>query len=152
MKKKLYLIVALILVDVIAGFALGCIVSYRNSSQQVAASSNPTAVHTDKKEPKSVSPPVVAVPGTDAASPEMPPTVENNIGDQLDMTATEVSEVEKMLSLVGVPADIKYSQRIVYFQKDNNISTSGILDQQTLTTLINQATQKFVDQRIGPSQ
>jgi len=152
MKKKHYLIVAFILVDVIAGVTLGSIVSYRHSAQQVAASSNPAAVQTDKKEPEPASPPVAAVPETDEAISELPPTVENNIGDQLDMTESEVSEVEKMLSIVGVPADKKYSQRIVYFQKNNNINTSGILDQQTLATLIHQATQKFVDQRIGTGQ
>jgi hypothetical protein len=68
------------------------------------------------------------------------------------MTEIEVAEVEKMLSIAGVPADKKYSQRIVEFQKYNNLSTSGILDQQTLEILIHQATQKFVDQRIGTGQ
>ncbi|HNX93207.1 MAG TPA: hypothetical protein PKI17_06750, partial [Syntrophomonas sp.] len=83
---------------------------------------------------------------------ELPPTVVNSVGNQIDMSETEASEVEKMLSIVGVPADEKYSQRIIHFQKNNNINTSGILDQQTMETLIHQVTLKYVDQRIGTYQ
>ena len=153
MEKKHYLIVTLVLVaDVIAGFTLGSVVSYRHASQQVAAVSSPAASQTEKKKPDSATPPVAAVPKTDEVSSQLPPTVVNNIGDQLNMTETEVSEVEKMLDIVGVPADKAYSQRIVDFQKSNNISVTGILDQQTLETLINQATQRYADQRISVSQ
>jgi len=153
MEKKHYLIITLVLVtDVIAGFSLGSIVSYKHSSQQVAAVSKYTAAQTEKKKPASAPSSVAAVPGTEEVSAELPPTVVNNIGDQLNMTETEVSEVEKMLNVVGVPADKKYSQRIVDFQKNNNINTTGILDQQTLETLINQTTQRLADQRISISQ
>lgn len=155
MNKKL---VALVLaVAVIAGVTLGSLVGYRQSSQQATASSKPTTVQTEKKkEPVSASQPVAATvaaaPETDEDNAELPPTVENSMGNQIDMTEIEVAEVEKMLSIAGVPADKKYSQRIVEFQKYNNLSTSGILDQQTLEILIHQATQKFVDQRIGTGQ
>lgn len=158
MNKKL---VALVLaVDVIAGVTLGSLVGYRQSSQQATATSKPATVQTEKKkEPVSVSPPVdaaatvaAAAPATDETSSDLPPKVENSMGNQIDMTEIEVAEVEKMLSIAGVPKDKKYSQRIMYFQKNNNISASGILDQQTLETLIHQATQKFVDQRIGTGQ
>ena len=157
MNKKL---VALVLaVAVIAGVTLGSLVGYRQSFQQATASSKPATVQTEKKkEPVSDTPPVDAAitvapaPTTDETSSELPPKVENSMGNQIDMTEIEVAEVEKMLSIAGVPKDKKYSQRIMYFQKNNNISASGILDQQTLETLIHQATQKFVDQRIGTGQ
>ena len=157
MNKKL---VALVLaVAVIAGVTLGSLVGYRQSFQQATASSKPATVQTEKKkEPVSDTPPVDAAitvapaPTTDETSSELPHKVENSMGNQIDMTEIEVAEVEKMLSIAGVPKDKKYSQRIMYFQKNNNISASGILDQQTLETLIHQATQKFVDQRIGTGQ
>jgi len=152
MNKKL---VALVLaLAVISGTTLGVIVGYRHSSQQVAASSQPVTDQTEKKkEPDSAMLPVPAAASlTDEASSELPPTVINSIGNHIDMSETEVSEVEKMLSIVGVPADEKYSQRIIHFQKNNNINTSGILDQQTMETLIHQVTLKYVDQRIGTYQ
>lgn len=152
--KKHYLIFTLVIVaGIIAGFTFGSIVNNRHSKQAVAASNHPV-VKIKKKVADSApaSAPVVAAPDTKKVSAELPPVVVNNVGDKLDMTAADVSEVEQMLNTVGVPADKIYSQRIVNFQKSNNITPTGILDQQTLETLINQATLKFADQRIGMSK
>jgi hypothetical protein len=155
MNKKL---VALVLATaVIAGATLGSIVGYRHYSQQATASPNHATVKTEKKKPDYASQPAAvpttaALPATDQANSELTHTVEDSMGNHINMTEIEVSEVEKMLSVVGVPTDKKYSQRIEYFQKVNKMTTSGILDQQTLKILIKQATQKLADQRIGSGQ
>lgn len=64
------------------------------------------------------------------------------------MTAEEERELQQMLDNVSPGESGDYRQQIMNFQKKNMLTVTGVLDTQTLNTIVQQATQQKVQQHL----
>jgi len=172
MKKEYYWFFILILAAaVVAGSTLGIMMNYKYISEQVIkARSNQEAIEAQAQEkpassslevkiPSQDIPPNIPQKSTNTTTPastqssapvySAPAPASGNGNKLLVLSQDEKRDIEMMLSTVGIPADKEYSQRIREFQEKNTLTTTGIMDSQTLGALINKVTVYQVNRHLA---
>ncbi len=169
MKKEYYWFFVLILAAaVVAGSTLGIIMNYKYISEQIIkeranqesleaqAQEKPASNSLEVKIPNQDIPPNIPPKSTTTSATTQsgttvssaPAPTNGNGNKLLVLSQAEKKDIEMMLTTVGIPANKDYSQRIREFQEKNTLTTTGIMDSQTLGALISKATVNQVNRHM----